>query len=78
MATILAIGLLITLQALNAPLRTDAAPSGIVSYELAGDVGTAIAYLCAVIKFIRVGVGLAYLIVGFVFYVIRRNGYGTS
>jgi malic enzyme len=38
---LLAIGLLITLQALNAPLRTDAAPSGIISYELAGDVATA-------------------------------------
>ena len=39
--SLLAIGLLITLQALNAPLSTDAAPSGIISYELAGDVATA-------------------------------------
>jgi hypothetical protein len=38
---LLAIGLLITLQALNDPLSTDAAPSGIISYELAGDVATA-------------------------------------
>ena len=36
----LAIVLLISLLALDVPLRTDAAPMGIISYEFAGDVAT--------------------------------------
>lgn len=38
---ILTLVLLALLQALDQPLRTDAAPYGIVSFELAGDPGTA-------------------------------------
>ena len=37
---LLAIVLLISLMAIDVPLRTDAAPMGIVSYEFAGDVAT--------------------------------------
>ncbi|GMR09343.1 MAG: hypothetical protein BMS9Abin28_0161 [Anaerolineae bacterium] len=37
----LSIGLMVSLAGLNGPLRTEAAPAGIVSYELAGDVATA-------------------------------------
>jgi hypothetical protein len=167
-AALLAIGLMITLQALNAPLRTDEAPSGIISYELAGDVATAeeilyswgseervyagislgldylflftyaiaiglacvlladrlsvraaflstlgiwlawgmvaagafdfvenyglirmligegkawwpvIAYWCAVIKFILVGIGLVYLVVGFIVQLIRSEPQGSA
>ena len=165
---LLAIGLLITLQALNAPLRTDAAPSGIVSFELAGDRATseeilaswgpdgrvyagislgldylflftytiaiglacvlladrlsaraafwstlgiwlawgmivagafdfvenyglirmlisegkpwwpAIAYWCAVLKFVLVGIGLVYLVIGFSAQLIRRESQGSA
>jgi hypothetical protein len=167
-AALIAFGLLITLQALNAPLSTNAAPSGIISYELAGDVATAeeildswgpagrvyaglslgldylflftyaiaiglvcvltadrlraraaflstlgfwlawgmiaagafdfvenyglirmligegkpwwptIAYWCAVIKFILVGLGLAYLVVGFIVELIRSERQGSA
>lgn len=40
MIAFLAIVLLISLMALDVPLRTDAAPMGIVSYEFAGDEAT--------------------------------------
>lgn len=38
---LLTIAFMIVFNALDQPLRTDSAPSGIVSYELAGDVATA-------------------------------------
>ena len=42
---LLTIALLISLLALDVPLRTDVAPAGIVSFELAGDMPTAQAIL---------------------------------
>ncbi len=41
----LTLAVMVVLQAFGTPLQTDAAPLGIVSYELAGDVATAAAIL---------------------------------
>ena len=43
--SLLSVGLMIVLSVASAPMHTDAAPQGIVSYEFAGDAATAAAML---------------------------------